>query len=204
MKARHAFALFLALGVSACSDGGESSSAPTVESLSTTTVRAGTSTTATSTTTAPEEDLLPTMEDLIDRYDASVASILESPSVAADPAHPATSTYLALFPSASDFPQSALDFWASEGEQGHSYRPGPRGRMYDSTVQRVDRLADDRASLFVCTARSLEVVDASGSVVSAEGGTTAGDVVVVRQGDQWLIQDLTRAAPDSCPREAGQ
>lgn len=201
VKTRLALALILALGILACSDGGESSSAPTVYSRSTSTVRAGTSTTATSTTTPPEQDLLPTMEDLVDRYNGAVAAILTDPGVAADPSHPLTAAYLTLFPPGSTFAEGALQFWANEGALGRRYRPGPRGQLAESTVVELEEPGLGEATFTICTLNSIEIVDASGSLLEAQGGQSAATVVAVEQDGAWFLRDLTQVDSSLCPSD---
>ena len=197
----HALALILALGVFACGDGGESSSAPTVESRSSTTVVVETSTTGSSSTTTPEENLLPTIEDLIDRYNGAVAAILTDPGVAADPGHPLTAAYLALFPSGSTFAEGALQFWANEGALGRRYRPGPRGQLAESTVVELEDQGLGEANFTICTLNSIEIVDASGSLLEAQGGQSAATVVAVELDGAWLLRDLTQVDASMCPSD---
>ena len=216
-------AVVLAFGVlaSACSgdDGGGSttdSSAPTttVAATAAPTSTAAPNTTPTSsapsTTAAPStsppstavtnESLKPIVEQLVDSYDAVVAEILADPSVASDPGNALVRRYLALFPQDSTFANGALGFWASEAAAGRFYRPGPRGVMYDSTVQSVELRGEAEAVAKVCTVTSIQSVDSAGAALESQGGVNGGEVVLVRVGDDWLLRDLTEAPPDDCPR----
>lgn len=141
----------------------------------------------------------PVLQSLIDAYDSAVEAILADPRAAGDPTSGQATTFLSLFPEGSEFAAGTLDFWAQEGAAGRFYRPGPRGRMYTSTVHSVEPVSDDEVTVVVCTLKSLEVVDASGMPLSAEGGVAAGSVVAVRHDGVWLIRDLTRIGADVCP-----
>jgi hypothetical protein len=223
MVRRRLVAVVLALGVltSACSgdddDGGGSTTdsaartttvAPTAAPSSTaapsttpTTSSAPSTSPAPSTSTAlTNETLQPTVEQLVDSYDAVVAEILTDPSVASDPGNELVRQYLRLFPQDSTFTNGALGFWASEASAGRFYRPGPRGVMYDSTVQSVELRGETEAVAKVCTVTSIQIVDSAGAALESQGGVNGGEVVVVRVGDDWLLRDLTEAPPDSCPR----
>ena len=216
-------AIVLALGVlaSACSgdDGGGSTTdsarptttvaataAPTSTAApSTTPTSSAPSTTAAPSTSPPStalsnESLKPIVEQLVDSYDAVVAEILADPSVASDPGNELVRRYLGLFPQDSTFANGALGFWASEASAGRFYRPGPRGVMYDSTVQSVELRGEAEAVAKVCTVTSIQIVDSAGAALESQGGVNGGEVVVVRVGDDWLLRDLTEAPPDDCPR----
>jgi hypothetical protein len=216
-------AIVLALGVlaSACSsdDGGgsttDSSTATTAAAAtaaptstaapSTTPTSSAPSTTAAPSTSPPStaltnEILKPIVEQLVDSYDAVVAEILADPSVASDPGNELVRRYLGLFPQDSTFANGALGFWASEAAAGRFYRPGPRGVMYDSTVQSVELRGEAEAVAKVCTVTSIQIVDSAGAALESQGGVNGGEVVLVRVGDDWLLRALTEAPPDDCPR----
>ncbi len=170
----------------------------------TTTTSSSPSTTASPSTSPPStgvttESLTPFIEQLVDSYDAVVAEILSDPSVASDPGNERVSRYLALFPQDSTFANGALGFWTSEAAAGRFYRPGPRGVMYESTVQSVELRGEAEAVAKVCTVTSIQIVDGAGAVLESQGGVNGGEVVVVRVGDVWLLRDLTEAPPDECP-----
>lgn len=135
----------------------------------------------------------------MDAYDAAVEAILVDPRIAADPSSTEVAAYLTLFPDGSAFATGTLEFWVSEGAAGRFYRPGPRGRMYESTVQSVTADSEDQATFVVCTRKSFVVVDAAGVQQSAEAGTQAGSIVAVRHDGVWRLRDLTRIEPDTCP-----
>ena len=139
------------------------------------------------------------LQALVDSYDAAVEAILSDPRVAADQANAQVVAYLSLFPEGSSFAAGTLEFWQGEGAAGRFYRPGPRGRMYESTVQSVTADSEDQATFVVCTLKSLVVVDAAGAQQSAEGGVQAGSVVAVRADGVWRLRDLTRIDPGVCP-----
>ena len=216
-------AIVLALGVLASACSGDDGGGSTTDSATPTTAPAATaaptstaapSTTPTSsaplTTAAPStsppstaltnESLKPIVEQLIDSYDAVVAEILADPSVASDPGNELVRRYLGLFPQDSTFANGALGFWASEAAAGRFYRPGPRGVMYDSTVQSVELRGEAEAVAKVCTVTSIQIVDSAGAALESQGGVNGGEVVLVQVGDDWLLRDLTEAPPDDCPR----
>jgi len=217
-------AVVLALGVlaSACSgnDGGDSTTAsaeptttgaPTATPSSTAaptttpTTSGAPSTTAAPSTSPPStaltnESLKPIVDQLVDSYDAVVAEILADPNVASDPGNELVRRYLGLFPQDSTFANGALGFWTSEAAAGRFYRPGPRGVMYDSTVQFVELRGEAEAVAKVCTITSIQIVDGAGAALESQGGVSGGEVVVVRVDDDWLLRDLTEAPPDDCPR----
>ena len=139
------------------------------------------------------------MQRLVDSYDDVVQAILADPGVASDPDHQLVDAYLALFPEGSSFASETLEFWASEGATGRFYRPGPRGEMYESTIQSVDLLNDREAVARVCTLTSVVVVDAAGNPIESQGGVNGGEIVAALEGGMWLLRDLTEASPDGCP-----
>lgn len=200
--------LTAALLIAACS-GGDGGGQSSQRSTSTTTSRRSTTTTtsSTSTTQPPATDpatVRPFLESLTDRYDAAVEGILAHPRVADDRSHAAVVAYLSLFSPQSAFPETALRFWSDEGAQGHFYRPGPQGRMFDSTVASVQIDSPDQVTFTVCTMKSIVIVDEAGSQVSSEGGVTSGSVVAVRVDGAWLVRDLTRTASSDCPEPGAQ
>jgi len=141
----------------------------------------------------------PVLQELIDAYDATVAAILADPRVASQPGHELVLAYLSLFPEDSSFASGTLEFWASEGELGRFYQPGPRGEMYASAVGSVVPDSADQVTFTVCTVKSIVIVDSSGSELSAEGGVTAGSVIAIRSEGVWHLRDLTRTSAEGCP-----
>lgn len=101
---------------------------------------ASTSTTSEASTTSAPDALESTIQDLLDRYDAAVTTILIDPTVTSDPSSPAVTTYLALFAPGSTFAQGALSSWAQDAADGRSYRAGPGGSMIDSSLVSSARL----------------------------------------------------------------
>lgn len=190
--------------LAACSgddrDGGRTTSTKNSTTTSSTALSESTSTTAA--TEPPGTDqaaVAPILESLIDRYDTAVAAILADPRVAANSEHEAVVTYLRLFTPRNDFPQTALQSWADEGTQGRFYRPGPRGQMYESTVQTIQVDSPDQVTFLVCSLKSIVIVNEAGTEQSAEGGQSAGSVVAVRVAGTWLLRDLTRTSAADCP-----
>lgn len=173
------------------------STAPTTSASSSTTVAPSTSPPSTA---ATNESLKPIVEQLVDSYDAVVGEILADPRIASDPGNELVRRYLALFPEDSTFASGALGFWTSEAAADRFYRPGPRGAMYDSTVQSVELRSETEAVAKVCTLTSIQIVDSTGAALESQGGVNGGEVVVVRVGGDWLLRDLTEAPPDECPR----
>lgn len=139
------------------------------------------------------------LEQVIDSYDDAVEQILLDPRVAADRSNRDVASYLALFTSGNSYAEGTLEFWTAEGDAGRFYRPGSRGRMYESTVVSVTPESPDQATFVVCTLKSLVIVDEAGEAQSAEGGVQAGSVVAVRVDGRWKLRDLTRIEPDACP-----
>lgn len=184
-----------------------SSTAATATTSSTTTSASLTSTTSTSstaaattTTVATPASLQPVAQQLIDAYDATVASILADPRVASAPGNASVKAYLALFPVGSTFASGTVAFWASEGAAGRFYRPGPRGKLQSSTVQSVEVRRPSEAVATVCATTSMQVVDAAGNPIEAQGGTTGVAVTLTLVGDRWLLRDLTQQASVACPK----
>jgi hypothetical protein len=200
----------VALLLAACSgdDNGNASPSTTsgaTTSTTSTTIRSTTS--STSTTQPPGTDtaaVTPILESLVDNYDTAVAAILVDSRVASNTGDAAVLAYLRLFTPSNDFPQTALQFWADEGSQGHFYRPGPRGRMYESTVQSVQADSPEQVTFVVCSLKSIVIVDEAGTELSSEGGQSAGSVVAVRVDGTWLLRDLSRTSPASCPDQQTQ
>lgn len=190
------------LVLAACSGGGSSGDGvrSTTSSLTTSATFREPATTTTEPPATDGEVLQPVLESLIDRHDEAVAAILTDPRVAGNRGDPVVKTYLDLFVADSEFPSVALEHWAGEGAAGRFYRPGPLGRMYDSTVVSVDVVSDDEVTFEVCTLRSIVIVNGEGAEIGAEGGATGGSITAARVGGRWLLRDLTRIeAPASCP-----
>ena len=158
------------------------------------------STSQPSTTPASTEPvaLEPVLQGLLDRYDEAVTTILTDPRVTSDSASPAVTTYLALFAPDSTFAQGALTSWAQDAAEGRSYRPGPGGSMIDSTLRELTAVSDTEASFTVCSANSIEVVDAAGNVVESSGGFTFVKAAAVLVDGEWLLRDLSQSGGD-CP-----
>lgn len=156
--------------------------------------------TATTTTVATPASLQPVAQQLIDAYDATVASILADPRAASDPSNSSVKAYLALFPEGSTFASGTVSFWASEGAAGRFYRPGPRGKLQSSTVQSVEVRSPSEAVATVCATTSMQVVDAAGNPIEAQGGTTGVAVTLTLVGDRWLLRDLTQQVTVACPK----
>lgn len=217
MKVRYAAALFaVALAAIGCAgDGGDdatssntpmtSTTAPSsnTDDTSATTSEPGSASTSSVPTTAPDATdtaaVTVVFQQLMNRYDAAVEGILADPRVADDPSNDHVVAYQALFVEGSTFAAGTLAFWSEEGAAGRFYRPGPRGRMYESTVQSVTAESADEATVVVCTWRSIVIVNEAGAQQSAEAGINAGSVNAVRIDGTWMLQDLTRIAPDVCP-----
>lgn len=199
--------------LASCSGDDDSVGSATSSTETSTTERAtSTSTTtsaaATTTTTEPPATdasaVRPYLESLIDRYDVAVAAILADPRVAADRDHESVTEYLDLFTPSSSFPDTALQFWADEGSQGRFYRAGPRGQMYESSVQSIEVGSPDQVTFVVCSQKSIVIVDDEGNELSAEGGSSSGSVVAVRVDGSWRLRDLTRTTSSSCEADGAQ
>lgn len=175
---------------------------PTTTSSSVPPTTSSTESTTTTSSTIPDAidpvALLPIVQDLVDRHEAAVALILTDPRVAEDETDPAILEYRSLFSPTSDFPDGAIASWRTEAAAGRFYRPGPAGAMAASTVQEVTPDGANEAALFVCTERSVIVVDGSGAVVSSEGGRSAGTIRVRQEAGRWLLVDLSVAPANRC------
>lgn len=194
--------VLIVLGLAACSGGSKGGA-----TRSSTTVSTTTSSTApldsTSTTQPPGTDqaaMAPILQSLVDRYDTAVAAILADPRVAANSAHEAVVSYLRLFTPGSAFAEGALRSWTREGERGRFYRAGPRGQLTQSTVLAVTSSSANEVTFTICALNSIEITDAAGTVIEAQGGQTAASVVAVRVDGTWLLRDLTQASTTGCPR----
>jgi hypothetical protein len=214
MKSRSLTAVVCLASLIGCSSTKTSSTTTPASAASTTTSGATLSTTIAIATTTPTTmsapattvlsttitaPLVSTFQTLIDRYDAVVADIVADPRVAADPTDPKVLAYLALFPKDSTFTKTALTFWAEEGAKGRFYRPGPRGAISRSTVQNASPSSETEATFDVCIFQSTTIVDANGGPIESSGGVAAGRIATIKVDSQWLIRDLSRTSPDSCP-----
>ena len=177
----------------------------TTTTAPTTTIAATVPTTAASTSTATPTTVAATpievtAQQLLDRYDDAATAILIDPRVASDPANPKVLAYLALFPTDSTFAKGTVDFWAQEGAQGRFYKPGPNGKLFVTTLNKVLAQSATEATVFVCTVQTITVVSETGTVLESTGGVVGGEVVLVKSGDQWLLRDLTRKPAGDCPK----
>lgn len=167
--------------------------APTNSSAATT---SPSSTTAPTTTESPP--LEATIQELLDRYDAAVTTILTDLRVTADPTSPAVTEYLALFAPDSTFAQGALNTWAQAAAEGRSYRPGAAGSMIDSTLYDLGAASATDVSFTACSAISVEVVDAEGNLIESRGGVSFVEATAILVDGDWLFRDLTQSDGD-CP-----
>lgn len=193
------------LAIAGCGkDGGRDSrtdTPPTTTTADPTPTTESEATTYTTTTTVKTdvETVTAALQDLAGRYDEAVEEILTDPRVARDDTHPAVRNYLALFVSDSEFATGALDSWAQQGAEGRFYRPGPRGRVSESTVNDVAVDETTKTTTFLlCSLMSVEIVDAAGTPVSAEGGQTAATAVAEMVGDEWLLRELSETSSEGC------
>lgn len=189
--------------LTACSSDGDSSSAGqeprgSPASTSSSTVVEAPAATSSSVPESTVDEVTPALQFLVDVYDMTVMAILADPRVAADQASEEVVNYRQLFVAESGNPDSALEFWASEGARGHFYRSGPVGRMLESTVHAVELVGVDEATFTVCTRRSFVIEDESGSPLSAEAGVAAGSAVAERVGEVWRLRSLSRAPSERC------
>jgi hypothetical protein len=157
-------------------------------------------TTAATPTTAAATPIEVTAQQLLDRYDAAATAILIDPRVASDSANPKVLAYLALFPADSKFAKGTVDFWAQEGAQGRFYKPGTNGKLFVTTLNKVIAQSATEATVFVCTVDTITIVSETGTVLESSGGTSGGEVVMVKSGDQWLLRDLTQTPAGDCPK----
>lgn len=151
-----------------------------------------------------EAAVRPVLEALIDQHDAAVGAILADPQVANDSDSAEIVAYVALFVPGSPFTEGAIEFWRNEAALGHFYRPGPLGSLADSSIESIEPHSTDRATVLVCTTRSVVVTDAAGGTVSSEGGMAAGLVDTVRVDGVWLLEHLTETSVDRCPPRVDQ
>jgi hypothetical protein len=192
------------VAIAGCGTGGHDSRSGTPPSTTTadpmpTTESEATTATTTTTVETGVETVTAALRDLAGRYDEAVEGILTDPRVAGDHAHPAVRDYLALFVPDSEFATGALDSWAQQGADGRFYRPGPRGRMSESTVSDVDVDETTKTTTFLlCSLTSVEIVDAAGTTVSAEGGQTAATAVAELIDDEWLLRELSETSSEGC------
>lgn len=191
------------VALAACS--GDDRRGATTSSTTTSTGPSTTLTSATPPTEPPGTDtaaVKPILQSLIDRYDKAVAAILVDPRVAANSDHEAVVSYLRLFTPGSVFAEGAVRAWTREGERGRFYRAGPRGQLTQSTLMALTSSSANEVTFTICAVNSIEITDADGTVIEAQGGQTAASVVAVRVGGAWLLRDLTQASTTDCPRPA--
>lgn len=192
----------LVVVLAACS-GNDRGGGTTSSTTTTSSTAPSDSTSTTPATEPPGTDpaaVTPILQSLVDRYDKAVAAILADPRVAANSDHEAVVSYLRLFTPGSAFAEGALRSWTREGERGRFYRAGPRGQLTRSTVMAVTSSSANEVTLTICALNSIEITDAAGAVIEAQGGQTAASVVAVRAEGTWLLRDLTQASTTSCPR----
>lgn len=143
--------------------------------------------------------MTPVLQSLIDRHDSAVAAVLADPRVASDRSNPLIRDYLQLFVPQASFPSSVIQSWEREAEQGRFYRPGPAGVMRRSTVMSVSGTSDDDVSFTVCIRNSVEITDAAGTVLEAQGGVSGGQINATRVDGVWLLRDLSQSSVVECP-----
>src|SRR5688500_19741805 len=86
-------------------------------------------TTTTPVTTLPEasaaspDDVVPYVEELLERYDAAVNEIVEDPAVAADRDGELVEEFLSLFEPGNEFADESLAGWAAQGDTGIALQP---------------------------------------------------------------------------------
>lgn len=174
-----------------------STTVPTVAPPSSSTATTSPPSTTAPTTTEPLP-LETTIQELLDRYDAAVTTILTDPRVTAGPASPAVTDYLALSAPDSTFAQGALNTWAQAAAEGRSYRPGAAGPMIDSTLHELGAASETDVSFTACSAISVEVIDAEGNLIESRGGVSFVEATAILVEGDWLFRDLTQSDGD-CP-----
>ena len=157
-------------------------------------------TTAVTPTTAAAVSIEVAVQRLLDRYDAAATAILIDPRVASDPANTKVAAYLALFPVDSKFAKGTVGFWAQEGAQGRFYKPGTKGKLFVTTLNKVLAQSATEATVSVCTVDTITIVSETGTVLESSGGISGGEVVMVKSSDQWLLRDLTQTPAGDCPK----
>lgn len=184
---------------------GRPPTATTTTTTSESTTSASSSTPDTPSTSEPAQpgaEVERQLQQLAERYDAVIAAVVADPPAADDALTPAVRDYLALFVEDSTFAPGVREAWADLASQGHSYRPGPRGQLYDSTITWVDPAPDGQTATFrLCSYKSIEVVDAAGNVISGDSGWNAAIGGAELQDGTWLFIDLTQDVPTGCDDE---
>ena len=148
---------------------------PTTVATTPPTTVAPTTTAATATTVAATT-IEVTAQQLLDRYDAAATAILVDPRVASGPANSKVAAYLSLFPADSTFAKGTVEFWAQEGAKGRFYKPGPNGKLFVTTLNKVIAQSATEATVFVCTLQTITVVSETGTPIESTGGVVGGEV----------------------------
>lgn len=156
-------------------------------------------TTTTPTTGPPEasaaspDDVVPYIEDLLERYDAAVNEIVADPAVAADRDSELVEEFLSLFEPGSEFAEESLEGWAAQGDTGIALRPLDADTPVNETklVGPLVRVSDDEVSFEQCAVQSFVKYDDDEEVTRVERALLAGEGTAVRADGRWVLGELS-------------
>ena len=180
------------VGLACSGDGGEDDTSSEGASLGVTTT--------TPTTTPPEEasaaapdDVVPYVEELLERYDAAVNEIVADPAVVADRDSELVEEFLSLFEPGSEFADQSLEGWAAQGDTGIALKPLDAGTPVNVTklVGPLVRVSDDEVSFEQCAIQSYVKYDDDEEVTRVERALLAGEGTAVRVDGQWVLSGLS-------------
>ena len=140
------------------------------------------------------EVVVPYLEDLLDRYEQAVRTIIADPSLATDTDNEVVAEYLDLFEPDSDEAERAVDGWAGDADTGRTFEPySADAPLYatrlDGEVTPGER--GDEVSFPTCDTLRYRILDAAGAVVDeVPEDVRQGQGVAVRVDGVWRLRSL--------------
>ena len=138
-------------------------------------------------------DVVPYVEELLDRYDEVLGEIVADPAVARDPDDPLVGEFLGLFEPGSDFAEGSLDGWADMADEGVSYEPGAGDPGVNETNLEGPPTAvgEDEVGFGHCTVQHYVTYVDGEETDRVDRRLLPGNGWVVRVDGHWLLRELT-------------
>lgn len=192
-KAALAVACALALASTGCPSDDDGGSAPDDPEPRASEPEASTASTTEPAATDPEV-VVPYLEDLLDRYEQAVRTIIADPSLATDTDNEVVVEYVDLFEPDSDEAKRAVDGWAGDADEGRTFEPyDDDASLYTTRLDGEVTPAEggDEVTFPTCDTLRYRVLDASGTVVDeVPEDVRQGQGVAVRVDGVWRLRSL--------------
>lgn len=146
----------------------------------------------------------PYVEELMSEHDRLVSEILRDPSVAREPNGLLVQQYVDLYEPGSERPAATVERWVALADEGRSMQPYDDAHPLVRTRidGEIEAVSDDEVKVPVCDEHRERVYQHGRLVSGTPLAEQAGEVVVVRVDDEWLLRDrLARPSRPSCGQD---